>query len=142
MSVNIAGRPGYNRAEVTAGVASEASSKLRLTRRGRIVFGALATMVIAALFALIAVFGATHAAASSESSAAEFSYVVVQPGDSLWSVASALDPSSDPRDVVAEIVRLNQLEGSGVQAGQPIAVPLRYSEVPGVVGGANLGIDA
>ena len=123
-------------------VNTERPVRLRLTRRGRFVVGALTTMLVAAAFALVAIFGASHAAASNESSAAEFGYVVVQPGDSLWSVATALDPTSDPRDVVAEIVRLNQLESSGVQAGQPIAVPLRYSSAPGVVGASELGIDA
>lgn len=127
---------------VLEGPVLEGSMRLRLTRRGRFVLGALVTVVIAALFALVATFGASQAAASNESSAAKFSYVVVQPGDSLWSVATALDPASDPRDVVAEIVRLNQLESSGVQAGQPIAVPLRYSEVPGVVDASAVGVDA
>lgn len=117
-------------------------TRLRLTRRGRIVIGALLALLVAGALAVAATLGATHAVASDEASGAEFGYVVVSPGESLWSVATALDPSTDPREIVAEIVSLNQLEGSGVQAGQPIAVPLRYSDMPGVVDAADLGIAA
>lgn len=117
-----------------------AQPKLRLTRRGRVVVGALLTVLTAAAFAFIATIGAPGAVASNEAGAADFGYVVVQPGESLWSVATELDPSADPRDVIAEIVRLNQLEGSGVIAGQPLAVPLRFGDAPGVVSAADLGL--
>jgi Tfp pilus assembly protein FimV len=41
---------------------------------------------------------------------------VVQPGDTLWSVAHELEPHADPRDVVDHLVDLN---GSGaLQPGQ------------------------
>ena len=115
--------------------------KLRLTRRGRVVVSAFFALLIAGALALAATLGATQAVASSEASGAEFGYVVVQPGESLWSVATQLDSSSDPRDIIAEIVRLNQLVGSDVLAGQPIAVPLRYSDAPGVLSAAEMGID-
>lgn len=124
MSANIAG-PG-------------AKSRLRLTRRGRVVVGVFLTALVAALLAVAATVGATHASASDEASGAEFGYIVVSPGESLWSVATALDPTTDPRDIVSEIVSLNQLEGSGVQAGQPLAVPLRYSDQPGVFPASEL----
>ncbi|GAB2550925.1 hypothetical protein [Leucobacter ruminantium] len=118
------------------------SPKLRLTRRGRAVLGALATVLVAAVLAFIAAIAAPQAQASNTAEGGgEFHYVVAQPGTSLWSVATELDPSMDPRDLVAEIVQLNQLEGSGVQAGQPIAVPLRYSDSDAVVSAEELGLD-
>ena len=41
---------------------------------------------------------------------------IVQPGDTLWSIAHAVDPHADPRDVVDHLVELN---GSGaLQPGQ------------------------
>jgi Tfp pilus assembly protein FimV len=41
---------------------------------------------------------------------------VVQPGDTLWSIAHELEPHADPRDVVDHLVDLN---GSGaLQPGQ------------------------
>ena len=127
--------------EVRSRSASPERPRIRLTRRGRMVFGLMLAALITGLVASAAIFGATQAVATSEESSAEFGYVIVQPGGSLWSVATVLDPSADPRDVVAEIVRLNQLGGSGVQAGQPLAVPLRYSGADGVVSAAELGIE-
>jgi len=41
---------------------------------------------------------------------------VVQPGDTLWSIAHRVEPHADPRDVVDRLVELN---GSGaLQPGQ------------------------
>jgi hypothetical protein len=120
--------------------ADSAQPRLRLTRRGRAVFGALGVLVVGVLLGVAAMFGASGAVASEAAGDAQFGYVVVQPGESLWGVASELDPSSDPRDLIAEIVRLNQLGGSEVQAGQPVAVPLRYAEAPGVVSAEELGL--
>ncbi|MFA5605643.1 MAG: LysM peptidoglycan-binding domain-containing protein [Leucobacter sp.] len=115
--------------------------RLRLTRRGRIVLGALSTVIVAAALALVAAIAAPQAQASIESAQAqEFHYVIPQPGSSLWTVATELDPAMDPRDLVAEIVRLNQLDGSGVQAGQPVAVPLRYSGSEAVISAEELGL--
>lgn len=117
------------------------SPKLRLTRRGRIVVGAVVTMLVAALLAAAAVLGAPQAQANSVQSQPDaFGYVIVSPGDSLWSVASELDAETDPRDLVAEIVRLNALSDSGVQAGQPVAVPLRYADADGVISASELGL--
>jgi len=125
---------------IASHVAQEQSLRLRITRRGRVVLATLVVLAVAGLAALAAALGSTQAAASNEDGGADFGYIVVQPGESLWSVATALDASADPRDVIAEIVRLNQLEGSDIQAGQPIAVPLRYSEAAGVVSASELGI--
>ncbi|GAA2187032.1 MULTISPECIES: LysM peptidoglycan-binding domain-containing protein [Leucobacter] len=119
---------------------TEASGSLRLTRRGRIVFGGFATVLVAGLLALMAALAAPEAMAAAEGPNGEqFDYVVVQPGSSLWSLATDLDPTADPRDVITEIVQLNQLDGSSLQAGDAIAVPLRYSDHPRVVSGDELG---
>lgn len=115
-------------------------TRLRLTRRGRIVFSILITSALLVILALVAMFSSPQAVATSELSKADFGYVIVQPGESLWQVASVIDPSVDPRDLVAEIVQLNQLDASSVQAGQPIAVPLRYANEPGVVSASELGL--
>ncbi|MBK0420897.1 LysM peptidoglycan-binding domain-containing protein [Leucobacter sp. CSA2] len=117
--------------------------RIKLTRRGRALFGGLATVLVAAVLALLASFAAPSALASNAAnSGQDFHYVVAQPGESLWSLASELDPAADPRDLVAEIVQLNQLEDSGVEAGQPVAVPLRYNSNPSTVSGEELGLDA
>lgn len=124
----------------TGGAERAGSTRLRLTRRGRVVLGVFGVMLVAAALALAAVFLAPGAQASAEGEAETFGYVVVAPGESLWSVAATLDSETDPRDLIAEIVRLNQLEGSGVQAGEPVAVPLRYADHAGVLSAAELGL--
>jgi hypothetical protein len=50
--------------------------------------------------------------------------VVVEPGQTLWDIATAIAPDEDPRVVIDEIVKINALESSGaIQAGQPLYVP-------------------
>ena len=49
--------------------------------------------------------------------------VVVGPGDTLWEIARTHAPDRDPRAVVADIVAVNDLAGTGVQVGARIAVP-------------------
>ena len=61
--------------------------------------------------------------ASSEHSEAEFQYVTVSNGDSMWDLAKAYGKGKDPRDWIAEAVILNNLESPELQAGQQIALP-------------------
>jgi LysM repeat protein len=49
--------------------------------------------------------------------------VVVQPGQSLWSIALRVQPAADPRRVIAEIIDLNGLRGTGLQPGERLWVP-------------------
>jgi Tfp pilus assembly protein FimV len=51
------------------------------------------------------------------------STVVVQSGDTLWSLAQELAPTEDPRAVVDAIVDLNGLDGVGLVAGQVLQLP-------------------
>lgn len=101
--------------------------RLRLTRRGRLVFGALIALPVALALAISAL-GQGAAQAGAMPSAVEFEYVTVAAGESLWELASWLAPSADPREVVAEIVSLNQLQTSTVQPGQRLAIPAAYSD--------------
>lgn len=130
-------------ANATRRVSGEAAgrTRLRLTKRGRVVFGTLSTTLVAGALAFVATLGAPQALAAGEHEGGQpFHYVVVEPGASLWTVATELDSSADPRDLVAEIVQLNQLGGSGVDAGQPLAVPLRFSDHPATVSAQELGL--
>ncbi|NYF10504.1 LysM repeat protein [Leifsonia sp. AK011] len=100
--------------------------RLRLTRRGRGVLLTLAAtplVVAALLFAL----NGGGAVASLESTPVSFDYVTVASGQSLWDVAEAVAPGTDPRDVIDSIVRLNQLESADVFAGQQLAIPLEFA---------------
>ena len=49
------------------------------------------------------------------------SVYVVQPGDTLWSIAERLDPSGDPRPVVDRLAA--EVGGDRVVPGQRIALP-------------------
>jgi nucleoid-associated protein YgaU len=51
--------------------------------------------------------------------------VTVQSGDTLWGIASAVDPGADPRALIAEIRELNGLAQSGLTPGQVLQVPAR-----------------
>ncbi|GAA1957511.1 LysM peptidoglycan-binding domain-containing protein [Microbacterium aquimaris] len=103
-------------------------TRLRMTARGRRVFTALAAFPVAACVA-VAVISGGGALASRDAGAdpASFSTVVVGAGDSLWSIAERVAPSSDPRDVIDDIARLNALDGVAVSAGQELAIPTRYT---------------
>ena len=49
--------------------------------------------------------------------------VVVQPGDSLWSIAAARYPGADTRERVDAIERLNGLSGPVIAAGETLQLP-------------------
>lgn len=116
----------------TTGASGTATSRLRLTRRGRVVFPSLAALPIVAALLIVALNGGMAAAeGASDSTGAdtagvgsvEFDYVTINPGQSLWQLAESLAPTSDPRDLIAEIVSLNQLTSESVQPGQRLALP-------------------
>lgn len=102
------------------------TTRLRLTRRGRAVittFAAVPLVIGAFMFAVNG--GGAVATGSSEHT--QFSYVTVHSGQSLWSIAEKIAPSADPRDVIADIVSLNQLRSAVVTPGQRIAIPQQYN---------------
>lgn len=61
--------------------------------------------------------------ASAEKSVSEFQYVTVSTGQSMWELANVYAQGEDPRDWIAEVVSLNNLQTSQLQAGQQIALP-------------------
>ncbi|MCU1672651.1 MAG: hypothetical protein JWN77_764 [Frankiales bacterium] len=97
-----------------------APTRVHLTRRGRLVLTVLGALL---LFAAIS-FGRTGSqAATVTESGPALQQVTVQSGDTLWSVAQRMAPDNDPREVVAQIKRINSLHGSGLQAGQQLLLP-------------------
>ena len=86
-------------------------------------------MPLILLAALVLSFsGFLNAPAKAAESAAELSLtptvtVTVQPGESLWAIAAAVAPERDPRDVVADIMQLNNLEAARVVPGQALFIP-------------------
>lgn len=103
-------------------------TRLRLTVRGRRVLASLAALPAVIAIALALVSGGTALASREDgASAVSFESVTVSQGDSLWSIAEAVAPQADPRDVVDAIVRLNALDGVTVRAGQSLAIPAEYA---------------
>ncbi|MET0955460.1 MAG: LysM peptidoglycan-binding domain-containing protein [Cryobacterium sp.] len=110
-----------------AGQPAVVRTRLRLTRRGRVVFTALAAVPIVLGSIAIAVNGGVAAAEGTATvGVAAFDYVTIESGQSLWQLAESIAPSQDPRDVIADIVNLNQLPSESVQPGQRIALPAGY----------------
>lgn len=99
---------------------SSRPAPVRLTRRGRVVLGVVTALT--AVIALAATGPQADAADASSQGPATVS-VVVQPGETVWSIAKSLDPSADPRGLVSRIRDLNGLTDAVVVAGQVLAVP-------------------
>jgi nucleoid-associated protein YgaU len=120
-----AGVPG---AVQRAASAAARPGPVRLTGRGRIVVWALAAIGVAAITALIWLAVAGQAQASSHvrggtPAAGSVRRVVVRQGETLWGIATRVDPAADPRVIIGEIVDLNSLSGTAIQAGQVLLVP-------------------
>lgn len=99
---------------------------LRLTRRGRVVLIGIPLVLLAALLFFLA--GFLNAPAKAADSAADLALtptvsVTVQSGESLWGIAAQVAPERDPRDVIADIVQLNNLNAGTVLPGQQLFVP-------------------
>lgn len=110
----------------TAIGARATTPRLRLTRRGRAVLTTLAAIPLIAAALAFGLNGGMATATSTGSSTA-FQYVTVEAGQSLWQLALQIAPSADPREVISDVVQLNQLASADVQVGQRLAIPARYS---------------
>lgn len=114
------------RADGVGSAGRGARAPLTLTRRGRLLFlglpvlaGSAALVVLAVIFLV----PSTATAASAPAPGAGTVRTTVFAGQSLWGLAVAADPERDPRDVVDEIVELNDLDSSVLVAGQQLEVP-------------------
>ncbi len=97
---------------------------MALTRRGRLLLVGLPIALGVIALILLGAFLTSQARAgeTSPSSTATVEVSVV-PGETLWDLAVQHAPERDPRDVVAEMVELNNLHSSLVQAGQRVSIP-------------------
>jgi Tfp pilus assembly protein FimV len=89
------------------------AAPLRLTRRGVV---AVALTVAALAVGLVTT--AWLSAPSRLAAPPRPDVVTVQSGDTLWSIATRVAPSRDPRAEVAELQRVNHLDGVELAAGQ------------------------
>jgi nucleoid-associated protein YgaU len=95
-------------------------TQLRLTRRARRL---AVVMALASGVAVGSWLGPLVAGGGDGLRLAGESSVVVQPGDTLWSIASAVDGGGDVRAVIDEIQALNGLRGAELVPGQTLVLP-------------------
>ena len=124
----MAGRGGVRGCPAPGTGARPVRTRVRLTRRGRIVVAVLitASMVLVAALAWLAGTAKADVAGSGVPSSAVYHSlrsVVVMPGQSLWSIATQYEPAADPRSVIQEMIDLNALSGTSVQPGERLWLP-------------------
>lgn len=102
---------------------------VRLTRRGRVVITALILACLTAAVLVISLLASGGAQATNHGQARAgyqgMRQVVVRPGQTLWSIATADEPTADTRMVVSEIMTVNALNSATISAGQLLWIPRR-----------------
>ncbi len=97
------------------------TTALRLTRRGRIavLLAALLTLAV-----LVVALSPSTTATGEAGDPVPTRTVTVQPGDTLWELATDANPNGDLRQTVDDIMRLNSLPTAHLPMGSEIAVPI------------------
>lgn len=103
------------------------NSSMTLTRRGRFLLIGLPLALGVIALILLGAFLTSQAQAGDDTPVSTVTLEVsVTPGETLWDLAVRHSPDRDPRVVVAEMVELNDLHTSIVQAGQRLLVPVGH----------------
>jgi len=99
-------------------------SSTHLSRRARL---ARTLVVLSLSVVMVAGFAMKAGAGTTSNPAGPSRYVtvVVAPGETLWSLASALADGGDVRALVNEIVTVNSLQSVDVQAGVRLRIPVK-----------------
>jgi len=90
-------------------------------RRRRTMLAVLGLFALGLALPLGGTGGHSHATGSAPAGTPNAVAYTVQPGDSLWSIAARVDPSADPRPLVAKLAA--QIGSDTVQPGEQITVP-------------------
>lgn len=100
-------------------------SRVVLRRRWTVVVGLSLVAALAVLMGVRALLGlgagspATSSVGPFQPAAAHV--VIVRPGDTLWSIATALEPHADVRPLVDQLS--DEVGGRALQVGQRLSVP-------------------
>ena len=132
-SIAPGGAPGALAPVVVSGTvvarsqAAGSRTPVRLTRRGRAVVACLLVtgLTVGALLISLLASGGAQATNNGQARAGYqgMHQIVVRPGQTLWSIASATEPSADTRAVVQEIMTANALTSADISSGQLLWVP-------------------
>lgn len=100
----------------------------RLTRRGRMVVMTLGVLVAVCTVLALWLATATRAQAAGHAQPARAGYrglvrIVVQPGQTLWSIAAAAEPQARTAAVIQQITDANALRSGTLYAGELLWVP-------------------
>ncbi len=90
-------------------------------RRRRTLLAVMGLLLIALALPLSGTGGYSHPAGSALAENRGPAVYTVQPGDSLWSIAERLDPTADPRPLVARLA--SQTGSESVRPGERIVLP-------------------
>jgi len=105
----------------------QTTTALRLTHRGKLLVSALLFAMLALLITLTWSRPAVPPAVAVGSQEAEtYREIVVQPGDTLWSISSRVSQVAEPAVVLEQIVTYNALTTSDLQVGQTLYVPVYH----------------
>jgi hypothetical protein len=120
-------RPGVQLGGRGAELRRQEVRPLRLTRRGRLVVGVFAVVLATVALSIAAMAAAGRAQASNHGRDGAgyqgMHQIVVEPGETLWTIASRAEPTADPRQVISEIMTANSMTSTVVQAGELLWVP-------------------
>ena len=126
-AVEPAWRPGAGAASVRAvvrpvpcRVAGAQAPRLRLTARGRRVLVVLLVLSVAGVAALAGTLGGGGAGRLELMGT---SSVIVESGDTLWSIARTVAGERDVREVIDDIQSLNALDSAAIEPGQVLELP-------------------
>jgi hypothetical protein len=97
---------------------------VQLARRGRLPAAVLATVALLALGAALWLGGAGSAQAAGRARPYQgLTRIVVRPGQTLGGIATAAEPTADIFGVIQQIVTVNRLPGTTIEAGEVLWVP-------------------
>lgn len=100
---------------------------------------AISLLIVLAL-GVVAIAGKLIVTKATDGIQSDYVYreVMVEPGDTLWSIARAQVPDDDPRDVVGSMRDLNQLTSADIFPGQRLTVLVKQEIQPLQVASGNL----
>jgi LysM repeat protein len=76
--------------------------------------------LIAGFMVAASLFVGAHAVSAGQSHAAASVSYQVKAGDTLWTIASKLEPRKDRREVVYDLIRANHLDSPTIVPGQTL----------------------